>query len=177
MDVARQDTHGSTQIRNYLFRKLNPTTGANDWVVTQSTGIAMACWALSATNVHQTVPETDTDGICQSGTTESLTLTDTNDDLLMDLISMNLNGSFTPGADQTEEADIDVTSTTLTVGGSQQPGTADGVMSQTLSGVNNHCYTAISIAHSAATTSRPPIGPIILGWLRALFGIQEAYAN
>jgi len=176
MDEVRKDQHGSTQISSWMFRKINPATGANDWEVTQSGGTGMACAGFSVTNAHQTVSETDTDGICGTTNPESLTLTDTNDDLLIDVFAMAIDGSVTEGADQTEEIDIAVASATLTTAVSRQLGTADGVMSQTANGANNHCYTAISIAHSAATTSRPPLGPIILGWLRSLVGIQEAYA-
>lgn len=150
--VRDTDTHGSTNIRSYIWRLLDPTTGANDWVVTQSSGTAMACWAISLTDVHQTVPETDSDGACASGD-PSVTLTTATDELLLDVMAQSILGSATPGANQTEEYDEQTTENTLTVSGTRQDGVDGGVMSQTQSLNNVACYSAVAVAHSAFSTN------------------------
>ena len=150
--VRDTDTHGSTNIRSYIWRLLDPTTGANDWQVTQSSGTAMACWALSATDVHQTVPETDSDGACGSGD-PSVTLTTATDELLLDVMAQVILGSATPGANQNEEYDEQTTENTLTVSGTRQDGADGGVMSQTQSSANVACYSAVAVAHSDFSTN------------------------
>lgn len=150
--VRDTDTHGSTNIRTYIWRLLDPTTGANDWVVTQSSGTAMACWFISMTDVHQTVPETDSDGACAAGD-PSLTLTTATDELLIDVMAQSILGSATEGADQTEEYDEQTTENTLTVSGTRQAGADGGAMSQTKSSSNNGCYSAVAVAHSAFSTN------------------------
>ena len=112
----------------------------------------MACWALSATDVHQTVPETDSDGACGSGD-PSVTLTTATDELLLDVMAQAILGSATPGANQTEEYDEQTTENTLTVSGTRQDGADGGVMSQTQSSANVACYSAVAVAHSDFSTN------------------------
>ena len=154
--VRDTDTHGSTNIRSYIWRLLDPTTGANDWEVTQSSGTAMACWAISLTDVHQTVPETDSDGVCASGD-PSVTLTTATDELLLDVMAQAILGSATPDANQTEEYDEQTTENTLTVSGTRQAGADGGVMSQTKSSGNVSCYSAVAVAHAAFSTNFGPL--------------------
>lgn len=150
-------THGSTNLRSYIFRKTAPATGANDWVVTQSSAGAMACWALSATDVNQVTPETDTDNATCATGTQTLTLTTATDELLLDVFALALTNSATPGANQTEEVDVQTSENTLTVAGSRQAGADGGVMSYAPGSAGNSCYSAVAIAHSAftASTRRP----------------------
>jgi hypothetical protein len=151
MTEVRNDVEGSTAHRTYIFRLLAPDTGAHDWVVTQSGAITMVCNGVSLTNVNQSTPETDHDGLCAaSGTSATLTLTDTADDLVLDTVENSVDGSaLTQGADQTDEyTPIDFQSGTGTAGASQQLGSADGVMSWSWTGSAGHCHSAVSVAHS-----------------------------
>lgn len=138
----------STNIRSYIFRRTNPTTGTDDWVVTQSSGIAMACWAISLTDVSQATPETDSDGQCATAD-PSVTLTTATNELLLDVLAQSVLTTATPGANQTEEYDEQTTENTLTVSGTRQDGADGGVMSQTRGSANTMCYSAVAVAHSA----------------------------
>lgn len=139
---------GASNLRTYLFRKTNPTTGANDWVVTQSTGTAMVCGGLSLTNVHQTTPETDVDEDCTGGASPSLTLTTATNELVVNVIGISALGSGTEGANQTEVLDQQTTENTLTVMISHQAGGDGGAMTYTTTGGVTSCHIAVSVAHS-----------------------------
>lgn len=141
------DAHASTNIRAYLFRLIDPTTGTNDFVITQSSGTAMVCLTFSVTNLHQSVPETDTDGDCTGGTNGSLTLTTGTNELLLDAFAMAITGSGTEGANQTEHGDLAASTNTLTVAGSTQDGADGGAMTYTASAGAVTCYIAASLKH------------------------------
>lgn len=145
---------GSTNIRTYLFRRIAPATGANNWVVTQSSGAAMACIGISLLDVNQSTPETDTDNVTCGTGTQTLTLTTATDELLLDVFALALTNSATAGANQTEEADVQTSENTLTVAFSRQSGADGGVMSYAPDSAGVSCYSAASVAHSAFTTSR-----------------------
>lgn len=144
--------HGATNLRVYIFRKTGPATGANDWVVTQSSATAMACWAFSATNVDQITPETDTDNSCAGGNSPSLTLTTATNEILLDVMGLSVTSAGTPGANQTEESDQVTSENTLTVAGSRQDGADGGAMTYTGTG-GTSCYSAVAIKHAAFTPS------------------------
>ena len=143
----------STNIRTYLFRKTAPVTGTNDWVATQSSGTAMACIARSLLDVDQATPETDTDNVTCGTGTQTLTLTTAANELLLDVFALALTSSATPGADQTEEADLVTSENTLTVSMSRQDGADGGVMSYAPDAAGVSCYSAASVKHSAFTGS------------------------
>lgn len=161
MTQVRYDPAGATNIATYIFRILNPAIGTNNIVITQSSGIAMICYDLSATDVNQTTPETDNDGICGTTDPETLTLTTATNELLLDVMGLAILGSNTPGTNQTEEIDLQEGSTTLTVTGSRKAGADGGVMSQDQSGANNHCYSAVSIGHQAYVASGRRSAPMV----------------
>ena len=160
MTAVRDDASGSSSIRNYIFRKLAPATGANDWVVTQSAGTAMTCWAISFTGVHQTTPETDHDGACPASgvASSSLTLTTATGEILVDLVALNGTAStaLAAGANQTEE--LVATENSDESAGSRQAGADGGVMSWTWISNAFYCQSAASMAAAVvSTTPRPPI--------------------
>ncbi len=153
---------GATNVRSYIFRKESPATGANNWVVTQSAATAMACWAISATDVNQATPETDTDNdTCGTGT-KTLTLTTATNELLIDVFALALTNSATAGANQTEEADVQTSENTLTVAGSRQDGADGGVMSYAPDSAGTSCYSAVAIAHAAFVVNIRPRGTVLL---------------
>lgn len=158
MTEVRNDAHGSNNQRSYIFRKTNPATGANDWVMTQSTAVAAVCHGVSVTDVDQTTPETDSDGTCLASGDPSVTLTTATNELLLDVIGISSLSSVTPGANQTEIADIQTLENTLTVAASYQAGANGGVMSYGPPASTASCYTAVSIKHSAFSTAN--FGPL-----------------
>jgi hypothetical protein len=163
MTEVRRDQDGSLLHGSWIFRLVNPSTGANNWEVTQSVATTMVCNGVSLTNVHQVTPETDSDGICaSSGTTSTLTLTTGSNEVLLDTVENGVDtAALTKGADQTDEyTPIEFQSGTGTAGASWQLGSVDGIMSWSWTGSSGHCQSAVSVAHSLY--SRRPSSPIIL---------------
>ena len=159
MTAVRNDAHASVSTRTYIFRKADPATGANNWVVTQSVGEPMICWALSATGVHQTTPETDSDGTCPAATASvTLTLTTASGELLLDILGFSNTDAtaVTEGADQTAEMLLEQ-GTAYEAAGSRQPGSAGGVMSYSWTTNTTPCYSAVSIKAAPGSGASPPI--------------------
>jgi hypothetical protein len=151
---------GSTELSTWVFRQVAPTTGTHDWVVTQSANTIMGCYARSATDVDQTTPISDSDGVCANlGSSATVTLTSTGSDLLLDVLGRSaVTQALAQGANQTDEfAPFEVGGNT-SVGGSRQLGSDGGEMSWGWSSSGGNCISAINIQHSAYVA--PSFGPL-----------------
>lgn len=161
MEEVRRDQHGTNGTSTWIFKKLAPATGSNNWVVTQSVADNMICYAVSATDVDQIIGISDHDGSCPAGgaaTSATVTLTAGTSDLLMDILGQDNTGhTNTEGADQTNRMSL-TEGTAYQAAGSTQPGTADGVMSWSWTGGAGACLSAIAIKNFVAATR--PIAPI-----------------
>ncbi|HWO41497.1 MAG TPA: hypothetical protein VNO43_06805 [Candidatus Eisenbacteria bacterium] len=124
--LRQQSAAGGNSV--WIFRRLNPATGPNNWVVTQSVADNMICAGISLTGVDQTTPETDSDSNCptSSTTTVSLTLTTAAGELLLDILGIRNTGHvITVGADQTERMNL-TEGTAYQAAASTQPGSFGG---------------------------------------------------
>lgn len=150
----------------WMFGLANPAVGTNNWVVTQSGGTAnIVCGALSATDVNQAALTTDNKGACTlSVTSATQTLTTTVNDLLLDVEAVAaVSESLTKGAGQSNEISPNpLEQTNLTGGASSQSGSVDGVMSWSYTTSAGNCQSAISIAHSAFSSGRRSVSPMML---------------
>ncbi len=150
---------GATE--NYLLYLINPPTGSNSWVATMSSALSMICHGISATDVNQGSPFTSSSGTSGSTTASSLTLTVGSNDLVLDLLSLNIEGAATtPGANQTSISGLPLESsgTTLTHAGSQQSGADGGVMTYSWTGGAQYAYSAFALSHAAFSASS--FGPL-----------------
>lgn len=153
-----------TGLENYIFYIVNPALGTNDWVVTQSSALAMICNAYSATNVDQVTPLGDEDNVCSSGTSSTRTLTANDSDLIIDINSLNIeSAALTAGADQTVGSGLPFESsgTTLTHSSSRQAGTVDDIMSWSWTGAAQYCLSAVTLSNSTYVSSSRHVGPMV----------------
>lgn len=86
-----------------LFGLVNPASGSHTVTVTTGSGAGPIAWAISFTNVHQTVPIGTPGQASGIGTTATISVTGTNVESLVVafLTYFGGNGSFTAGVGQT----------------------------------------------------------------------------
>lgn len=163
MTEARRDQHASSQNSTWIFKKLAPATGANNWVVTQDSADNMVCYAVSATDVDQTTGTSQDTGSCPAaGTSISNAVTSAgDDDLVVDIVGIGTTGhTLVAGADQTERMNL-TEGTAYESAGSTQLGSISGdAMSWTWTTSETSCQSVVAIKDFVAATRA--IAPIII---------------
>ena len=163
MTEVRRDVHGVSRNSTWIFKKLAPATGANNWVVTQTSGLAMICFAVSATDVDQVTGTSEDTGTCPgSGATSiSNAVTSAGDnDLVMDIVGIGNTGhTLVVGADQTERMNLTEGIAFESAGSTQLGSVAGDAMSWTWTTSETACQSVVAIKNFVATTR--PISPII----------------
>lgn len=162
MTEVRSDLHASSANSTWIFKKLNPATGANNWVVTQSSGDNMVCYAVSATDVDQVTGTSQDTGSCNaSAASVSNAVTSAGDnDLVMDVVGLGTTGhTLVAGADQTERMNLTEGTAFESAGSTQLGSIASDAMSWTWTTNETSCHSVVAIKHFVATTR--PIAPFI----------------
>ena len=161
MTEVRRDQHGSASVSTWIFKKLGPATGANNWVVTQSSAISMICLAVSATDVDQITGTSQDTGTCPAAASSvSNAVTSAGDnDLVVDVVGLGNTGhTLVVGADQTQRMNL-TEGTAIEAAGSTQLGSISGdAMSWTWTTNVTHCQSVVAIK---AASTRRAVAPII----------------
>lgn len=149
---------GANNQNAYIYRLLNPTTGAHSVSITQNVSATSnecycaVVWALQG--VHQTVPEgtlvTDTG----SAASISSVVTSESGGFVLDVGAVNSNPTVTIGGGHTQDinANVATSSGTMVVGG-HADGAASVTMSWTWSGNQRTAQVAVPVKASGAAAS------------------------
>lgn len=161
MTEIRRDQAGGNNNGSWLFYIVNPTSGSNNWEVTQSGGNSfnIICHFTTYTDSNQSSPVTNSQGSCTTGTSHSATVTTATNELLIDTIGISaVSVTLSQGANQTDISALPVEQGgILTGGGSTQAGADGGAMSWSWTGSNVACMSAVSIAHQASVRGAVPV--------------------
>lgn len=163
MTEVRRDQHGSGGTSTWIFKKLAPATGANNWVVTQSSADNMICYAVSATDVDQVTGTTEDTGSCPAaGTSISNAVTSAgNDDLVVDIVGLGTTGhTLVTGADQTQRMNLTQGTAYESAGATQLGSISGDAMSWTWTTNEVACQSVVAIKDFVPATR--PIAPIII---------------
>jgi len=163
MSEVRRDQHGASGTSTWIFKKLAPATGANNWIVTQSSADNMICYAVSATDVDQTTGTSQDTGSCPASGATSISnaVTSAGDnDLVMDIVGIGNTGhTLVAGADQTERMNLTETTAYESAGSTQLGSISGDAMSWTWTTSETACQSVVAIKHFVSGAR--PISPII----------------
>lgn len=142
-------------ISAWAFILANPSTGTNNWVVTQSNAVGMLCVAVSATDVDQVTPASDDDGICSSSVTSvSRTLTVASNELIVDGVGRSAaDGTLAEGTNQVDISGPIQLNANFTGDGSYKLGSNGTSTSWSWGSAGSACMMAVSFKHSAFSAS------------------------
>jgi hypothetical protein len=145
-----------------VWRLINPASGANNVVVSQSASHNLNITAISFTGVHQTTPDGTPVHATGNNTAPSLTVPSAANELVLDVLGAleNTAGTVacTVGAGQTQRQNAQFQSggQGTQSGVSTEPGAASVTSSWTLDNAANWNYAAVSIKPSGGADTTAP---------------------
>lgn len=134
-----------------------PSTGTNNVVVSASGNPDISSVAFSFTGADQTTPMAAINGTTGNSTSPSTSVTTTTtNSIVIDAVVSNQSGAYTPGAGQTEVADVNNTNNNRRYGGSYEaaPSAASTTMSWTIGASVSWDVYAVEIAGSGTSVFR-----------------------